>query len=353
MLLCLLLVDINRIMNANKGKVKFEPNDDDEATPPSDKFDTNSKPKKQSSSTIISPIKVEKGNANKCSANEVSVNPSSSNEATTLCHATVETTSVASTCSCGQNKEESSTAARQKKDEKSFFVSKIIYKTDNLSKKKDLTLKLNQQLGYTKVNDDPNKQQVALELFASDYTELELTEIGDDDIEPRYEVFGDNQPLCRDHADISAEWKINNNCQDCYLDCCDEWRFGDYCVSAVKRYWDENSHTASVKEAYIHFVAHYNRVLDWHSFGDGSTNKLRKSQVTKPPYCMKKGSLRFAIQWIKWQIENGSEKEWYTELRKRKWLETKEKAAVEEERQKEFKIRTLNTYRYGDRKKRE
>ena len=120
-------------------------------------------------------------------------------------------------------------------------------------------------------------------------------------------------------------------------------------MSAVKRYWDENSHSATVKDAYVTFVAHYNRVLDWHSYGEGDTNRLRPTKITKPPHCMRKGSLRFAIQWIKWQIENDSEKVHYDELRKRRKLDEYEKEREKELRKKEFKS-TKKTYRYGGRK---
>ena len=320
--------------------------------PPPDEFKTVTKSKAKSSSSImITPAKVKVAN----DPNSSSVTPKTTSEAklTAARHASTMTIDVNSSPAKENDLSPAVAKGTQHKDERSFFVSKIIYKKDNLSKERDLTLKLNAFLAYTKVDDNPKKQQVALEVHQSDIDELELTEIGEeqDHIKPTYEVFGSDQPLCKDHADIASEWKINNNCPNCYIDCCGEWRFGQYCVSAVERYWDENKHSATLREAYIHFIAHYNCVLDWHLYGEGFTHKLRKTQVTKPPYCMRKGSLKHAIQWIKWQIENGSEKEWYDELRRRKRLKRMEKETEEEHRKKEFKIRTSNTYRNGLRNK--
>ena len=222
--------------------------------------------------------------------------------------------------------------------EKSFFVSKIIPKINKKTKEQNLTLKVNSLQAYAKVNDDPRTHQIAKDLLSSDLIFLEVKEVNEDDIEPRYELFGENQPLCKDHAAICSDWKINNNCDNCY------------CVSAVKRYYVENEHSVTVKDAYVTFVAHYNRVLDWHSYGEGHNHKLRKSQITKPPYCMKKGSLLFAIQWIKWQIENGSEKEHYAEQRRKRKIAEKEKEAERENHKKEFKT-VKNPYGYGGRKR--
>ena len=45
---------------------------------------------------------------------------------------------------------------------------------------------------------------------------------------------------------------------------------------------------------------------------------MRKTQISHPPTCMKMGSLKFSIVWIKWQIEYGDYKEWYAGQVKRK-----------------------------------
>ena len=258
------------------------------------------------------------------------------------CHASVQTQTECSTNTKGLQQ-----------DEKAFFVAKIIRKPEtSKNKEQDLNLKVDTFLAYTKVVDDPTRQQIASELLFSDIKLLEgIKEVDDDDIEPHYVVFGEGQPLCRDHADISAEWKINNDCGSCYCDCCDEWRFGQYCVSAVKRYWEETQHTANEKDAYVTFVAHYNRVLDWHSYGEGSTHRLRPTETTKPPHCMRKGSLKFSLEWIKWQIENGSEKDYYDEKRRIKKIELKEKQAAKELKKKEFKPTRSGAYRYSGRKR--
>ena len=267
------------------------------------------------------------------------------------CHASTSHSSTHQTSShISKSDRDSSTSTVQDKSAKTFVVSKIIHKKGKDQKEVNITLKVNSHVAYKNVNDDPLEQQISREIFDTDVMFLHLKEVEDDDTEPVYEVFGHGQPLCRDHADIGSDWKINNNCPNCYIDCCDEWRFGQYCVSAVERYWSENSHTASVKGAYVQFVAHYNRVLDWHSYGEGFTHKLRPTQITKPPYCMKLGSLRFALEWIQWKIENGSEKSWYDEQRRKRKLERMEKAAEKELIKNEFKPSNKNhRYKVGRR----
>ena len=228
--------------------------------------------------------------------------------------------------------------------ELAFYVSKIITKTDPKRKDASLTIKIDSMIAYCPVKDDPQQQQVACEIFDSDIMFLNLKEVEDDDPEPKYEVFGEKEPLCYDLADITKEFTINNNCKDCYHDCCDEYRFGEYCVVAVERYWKENKYTATLKEAYVHYIANYNRALDWHSYGE-NPRKLRKTQITKAPYCMRKGSLKHAIGWIKWNIEHGPHKEWYNTQR-----ETRKRDRIIRETERitrnEFKQRKV-TYRYG------
>ena len=277
--------------------------------------------------------------------------PVLSNQVTNNYTSCSDCTATHSTKLAASNAQSHSQENTQQEGKTSFVVSKIIRNKDKHSKKIDLTLKVNALIAYTKVSDDPRKQQIASELLGSDLLFLEIKEIEEDDVEPVYEIFGEGEPLCKDHADPFEGWKINNNCETCYADCCDEWRFGQYCVSAVKRYWNENSHCATIKDAYIIFVAHYNRVLDWHSYGEGYNHKLRPTRLTKPPYCMRKGSLLFSIQWIKWQIENGSEKELYDEIRKRRKLDELEKDRERELRKREFKPKKNKSYPYGGRKR--
>ena len=259
----------------------------------------------------------------------------------------------ASSCFCtssSQSQLKNTDVAHEQFVEKPFVVSKLTSNKELETKERNLTIQVNGLVAYSKVSDDPRRQHIASELLESDLLFLEIKEIEDNDTEPVYEVFGEGEPLCRDHADISAEWKINNNCDSCYADCCDEWRFGQYCVSAVKRYWNENSKNATIKDAYTTFAAHYNRVLDWHSYGEGDTHALRPSKLTKPPHCMRKGSLLFSIQWIKWKIENDeSEIEFYNEMRKRRKLDELDKQREQQQRKKEFKTRK-SSYRYGRRK---
>ena len=66
---------------------------------------------------------------------------------------------------------------------------------------------------------------------------------------------------------------------------------------------------------------------------------------------MRKGSLLFSIQWIKWKIENDeTEIDFYNEMRKRRKLDELEKQREQQKHKKEFKTRK-RSYRYGKRKK--
>ena len=67
------------------------------------------------------------------------------------------------------------------------------------------------------------------------------------------------------------------------------------------------------------YVSHYNRALDFLSFDrDNERKSMRETQVTKPPHCMKEGSLKHSLYWVKWRVENGPEKAFYQEVRIRK-----------------------------------
>ena len=55
---------------------------------------------------------------------------------------------------------------------------------------------------------------------------------------------------------------------------------------------------------------------------------------------MRKGSLLFSIQWIKWKIENDeTEIDFYNEMRKRRKLDELEKQREQQKHKKEFKTR--------------
>ena len=78
------------------------------------------------------------------------------------------------------------------------------------------------------------------------------------------------------------------------------------------------------------FVVHYNRAIDYTGFVEADHHKIRPTTVSKVPLCMRMGSLRFACQWVKWQIENGPYKDWYAQQRKNRKFSKKRKVAKEQ-----------------------
>ena len=218
----------------------------------------------------------------------------------------------------------------------------ILKKTAECKKIRDMKRLIHSLEAYVPATNNPLATKVAKQILDSDILFLHLKEIDDDDIEAIYEMIGSNAELCRSAAQYdSQDYKIHQNCTECYHNCWEEYLFGQYCVAAVKRYFDENKYTASVKDAYVVFVEHYNRGLDWRSFeSDDHEERFRPSTTKKPPYCMKHGSLMFAMQWTTWQIENGPMTEFYDEKRKKK---RKAKMAKEAQRITKGRMRYLGS----------
>ena len=170
---------------------------------------------------------------------------------------------------------------------------------------------------------------------------LHLKELEDDEVEPTYTCFGNDATLDLAAApdDTGGEYKFNCRCEQCEgQDQCDEYAYGPYCVAVAKQYYAENKNFATVKNAYKVFVAHYNRAVDFHSF-EGLDHKgtIRTTEIIRPPYYMKEGSLKFALHWVKWQIENGPLKGHYIEQRRER---RRKRRAVEAERE------AKSVYRY-------
>lgn len=157
---------------------------------------------------------------------------------------------------------------------------------------------------------------------------MHLDDIEEEDPEPEYVLFGldPGTKTARYPTNEEEDDTLNVRCQDCAIDYCDEYLHGGYCACAVKRYWEENKYTATVRNAYVVWITHYNRRLDNKSYRDNLEGYLRDSQMSKPPLCMKDGSLKFSLQWIKWQIENGLMKDHYDQERakRRRVRENKE-----------------------------
>lgn len=200
------------------------------------------------------------------------------------------------------------------------------------------------------VNDTPLFSVTARILKFSDMSFIELREFDNDaEPEPWYQVFGHNpklilKPSPMDHL---GEMKKNCSCDECeFYDVCDEYRFGPYCVAAVRRYFEENRFFVTLKDAYIVYASHYNRALDLDSFKrDNAERKgLRSTIITKPPLCMQEGSLKHSLYWIKWKIENGEEKPYYQEVRRRRKRAKIMQIAKDESKSK------FRYYRYKDKK---
>lgn len=120
------------------------------------------------------------------------------------------------------------------------------------------------------VNDTPLFSVTAHNVRSSDVFLLELKEFdNDNEPEPFYNYFGHDPELILKQSpfDPEGDYKKNCACGECeFEDIYDEYRFGPYCVQAVKRYYEENKFFVTMKDAYIVYVSHYNRALDYTSF---------------------------------------------------------------------------------------
>ena len=175
------------------------------------------------------------------------------------------------------------------------------------------------------ITDDPLHHAVNNEVKHSDVLFLNLKEFEEQDTEPVYVLFSN----CNTHVGAKIDPNVDptehtcmQGCNDCFIDTCCEYLYGGYCFAAVKRYFNKNTHIAGLRDAYVYYVAHFNRQLDIHSYREsGNAESLRASTISKPTKCMKEGSLKVAMQWVQWQLNNGPHAEHYaTERRKRQNL---------------------------------
>ena len=192
-------------------------------------------------------------------------------------------------------------------------------------------------LDYVAVRDDPLSQEVAKLVKESDVVFLNIKEAETEDPEPRYFVFDG----VKSKVGIGREEDtMNCDCEDCFIDACWEYLWGPYCVAAVERYFEENYYIATEKDAYVVYVAHLNRRLDAHSYDDsGAAERLRPTQISKPPHCMRVGSLTHCIKWIKWQRTAGPHASWYTAQRLRR---QRNRQAAQAREQTENRISQMN-----------
>ena len=189
-----------------------------------------------------------------------------------------------------------------------IYQAKVVKKPDQDAKEKGLKTTL-AGLDYVMVQDDPLTQEVNKLVRESDVIFLNIKEVKENDPEPRYFILdgAEAKPGIGQEDDT-----IDLNCTDCYDDACCEYLWGPYCVAAVERYFRENTYICNERDAYVVFLAHLNRRMDAHSYEEsGASESLRPTQITKPPACMKRCSLKHCIKWIKWQRSNGPHSDWY------------------------------------------
>ena len=116
------------------------------------------------------------------------------------------------------------------------------------------------------VTNDALNSKAASSIFESDVRFLNMKEIVEEDHPcPVYELFGPNAETTINPSNTEdTDHKINTKCDDCFIDCCHEFLFGPYCVSAVERYYEEDPFNTTVKDAYVVFIEHYNHILEIH-----------------------------------------------------------------------------------------
>ena len=163
------------------------------------------------------------------------------------------------------------------------------------------------------ISDDPSHGFINYAIHESDVRFLNLEEVDEEHTDPPiYVVFGDVESYKGIGHSGDMTDTCMHGCEECYLDACCEFLFGPYCYAAVKRYYREHSYTATIREAYVYFVAHFNRQLDLHSYKEsGNSESLRDSDISKPTKCMKVGSLKYALMWVQWHRYHGPHAEHY------------------------------------------
>ena len=60
------------------------------------------------------------------------------------------------------------------------------------------------------------------------------------------------------HGIGHKEDAMNDNCNECFVDCNCEYLFSYYIIAAVKCYFAENNYIVSEKDTYEDCVAHFN-----------------------------------------------------------------------------------------------
>ena len=217
-----------------------------------------------------------------------------------------------------------------------IYQAKVMKQKDQAAREKDLTTTL-AGLNYVTVSDDPLTQEVNKIVRESDVIFLNIKEVEENNPEPKYFILdgAEAKPGTGQEEDT-----IDLHREDCFDDACCEYLWDPYCVAAVERYFEENSYIANERDAYIVFIAHLNRRMDAHSYNkSGASERLRPTQITKPPACMKRCSLKHSIKWIKWHKSNGPYSKWYRTQRCRR---QRTRQTVEAKEQMDNRLGQLN-----------
>lgn len=185
----------------------------------------------------------------------------------------------------------------------------------------DVMRKLHSLETNTLVTNHPNPD-IKRNIRDSDVKFLNLTDIVEESHpEPVYTIFGEGVEPIASLAIGCEDKERSPDCDECFYDCCHEKLFGPYCCAAVKRYFDENEYEATLKDAYVVFIEHYNRQLDVYTYQQDGGEGDRISRESTPvmvPHCMKVGSLFHSIEWINWHINFGPHKAFYEKQRAKK-----------------------------------
>ena len=196
-----------------------------------------------------------------------------------------------------------------------IYKAKVVKKKDQEAKQRELATTI-KDLDYITVQDDPLSQEVSKLVRESNVLFLNIKEMEGQESEPRYFMFETVEPI---RGMGREDETIHPNCADCFCDACYKYLWGPYCIAAVERYFEENKYIANKRDAYVVYVAHLNRRLNAHSYDDsGNAEALRPTQISRPPICMREGSLSYCISWIKWQRTCGPHAEWYASQQRRR-----------------------------------
>ena len=81
---------------------------------------------------------------------------------------------------------------------------------------------------------DPPLTKVNSQILELDVMFLHLKEFDDNDPKPEFMLFGEGTKIKVAGCDIQGDYKISCDCDKCYLDRCDEYRYNNMLVQATR-----------------------------------------------------------------------------------------------------------------------